>query len=124
MKDLTDVKWTKLPPSAAEDAASRWRYMCPVTRETLTDASRVVVLKPSGAAVSEEAYDKVLAREKEWDGRRIKGVVKLQRGGSGFAASGTQVESKKSFLVGAGSGLADSRGQHRGGASKFGLRFN
>ena len=124
MKDLTDVKWTKLPPSAAEDAASRWRYMCPVTRETLTDASRVVVLKPSGAAVSEEAYDKVLAREKEWDGRRIRGVVKLQRGGSGFAASGTQVESKKSFLVGAGSGLADSRGQHRGGASKFGLRFN
>ena len=110
MKDLTDVKWTKLPPSAAEDAASRWRYMCPVTRETLTDASRVVVLKPSGAAVSEEAYDKVLAREKEWDGRRIKGVVKLQRGGSGFAASGTQVESKKAFALGAGSGLADSRG--------------
>ena len=123
MKDLTDVKWTKLPPSAAEDAASRWRYMCPVTRETLTDASRVVVLKPSGAAVSKEAYDKVLAREKEWDGRRIKGVVKLQRGGSGFAASGTQVESKKSFLVGAGSGLADSRGQHRR-REQVGLRFN
>ena len=38
--------------------------------------------------------------------------------------SGTQVESKAYNMLGTGSGLADSRGQKRGGASRFGLKFN
>ena len=51
-------------------------------------------------------------------------MIRLQRGGSGFAGSGTQVESKTEVMLGAGSGLADGRGQNRGATSKFGLRFN
>jgi nitric oxide synthase-interacting protein len=60
----------------------------------------------------------------EYDGRKVTGVIKLQKGGSGYAGSGTQVESKAYNMLGTGSGLADSRGQKRGGASRFGLKFN
>ena len=98
--------------------------MCPVTFKTFTNATKIVVLKPSGHAVSEEAWIKVVKDEGTYDGHRVKGVIRLQRGGSGFAGSGTQVESKTEFMLGAGSGLADGRGQNRGATSKFGLRFN
>jgi nitric oxide synthase-interacting protein len=121
LKDLLPVKWTRVPTGADVDGE---RYMCPVTRKTFTNTTKIVVLRPSGVAVSEDAYEQVIKKDGAWDGVKVKGVVKLQRGGCGFAGSGTQVESKKQFSLVAGSGLADSRGQHRGATSKFGLRFN
>ena len=123
MKDLVDVKWTRAPESESEPHGTH-KYMCPVTRKTLTNATQVLILRPSGDAVSEEAYKMVIARDGAHDGKKVTGAIRLQKGGSGYAASGTQVESKKAFALGAGSGLADSRGQHRGGASRFGLKFN
>lgn len=129
VKDLLAVQWTKAPSDGRRedgtaDTSAPQKYMCPVTRKTFTNASQVLVLKPSGDAVSEEAYKMCVEKEGFHDGKKVKGFVKLQKGGTGFAASGTRVESKKEFILGAGSGLADSRGQHRGGASRFGLRFN
>ena len=121
LKDLLAVKWTKVRKGEEIGGA---RYMCPVTFKTFTNATKIVVLKPSGHAVSEEAWTKVVKDEGTYDGHRVKGVIRLQRGGSGFAGSGTQVESKTEFMLGAGSGLADGRGQNRGATSKFGLRFN
>lgn len=121
MKDLVDVKWTRAPESSPP---GKNKYMCPVTRKTFTNATQVLILLPSGDAVSEEAYKVVIAKDGAHDGKKVKSAIRLQKGGSGFAASGTQVESKKAFMLGAGSGLADSRGQHRGGASRFGLKFN
>lgn len=118
MKDLLDVKWTPVPKSETSG-----RYMCPITFKTFTNATQVLVLKPGGQAVSEDGFKRVVEKEGKFEGKRVKGVIRLQKGGCGFAASGTQVESKKEFLVGAGSGLADSRGQHRGATSKFGLVF-
>lgn len=47
-----------------------------------------------------------------------------QRGGTGFAAHDKELQAKKRFLLGPGSGLADLRGQHAGPTSKFGLRFS
>ena len=123
MKDLVDVKWTRAPEEERNDE-QKYKYMCPVTRKTFTNATQVLILRPSGDAVSEEAYKVVIAKDGAHDGKRVKGVIRLQKGGSGYAGSGTQVESKKAFALGAGSGLADSRGQHRGGASRFGLKFN
>jgi nitric oxide synthase-interacting protein len=126
MKDLVDVKWTRAPESESDRLSGHGthKYMCPVTRKTLTNATQVLILRPSGDAVSEEAYKMVIARDGAHDGKKVTGAIRLQKGGSGYAASGTQVESKKAFALGAGSGLADSRGQHRGGASRFGLKFN
>ena len=123
MKDLVDVKWTRAPEEERNDE-QKYKYMCPVTRKTFTNATQVLILRPSGDAVSEEAYKVVIAKDGAHDGKRVKGVIRLQKGGSGYAGSGTQVGSKKAFALGAGSGLAESRGQHRGGASRFGLKFN
>jgi nitric oxide synthase-interacting protein len=134
MKHLVDVKWTKAPAEEGNtESALDQKYMCPVTRKTFTNATQVVILTPSGDAISEEAYKMVVAttqkndgekQKMEYDGRKVTGVIKLQKGGSGYAGSGTQVESKAYNMLGAGSGLADSRGQKRGGASRFGLKFN
>eukprot|EP00227_Mantoniella_beaufortii_P020578 CAMPEP_0197590892 /NCGR_PEP_ID=MMETSP1326-20131121/12278_1 /TAXON_ID=1155430 /ORGANISM="Genus nov. species nov., Strain RCC2288" /LENGTH=153 /DNA_ID=CAMNT_0043156193 /DNA_START=35 /DNA_END=496 /DNA_ORIENTATION=+ len=119
MKDLLEVKWTRVPK--AEDSE---RYMCPITFKTFTNTTQIIILKPSGDAISEEAYKRVVEKEGGYNGKKVKGVIRLQKGGSGFAGSGTQVESKRHFSLGAGSGLADSRGQARGATSHFGLKFN
>ena len=57
-----------------------------------------------------------------WSDRKH-GVVFLKKHIT-LGEDGTQVESKTEFMLGAGSGLADGRGQNRGATSKFGLRFN
>ena len=92
--------------------------------KTFTNTTQVLVLKPGGQAISEEAFKKVVEKEGKYEGKRVKGVIRLQKGGCGFAASGTQVESNSYFSLGAGSGLADGRGQQRGAKSRFGLVFN
>jgi nitric oxide synthase-interacting protein len=120
MKDLVTIKWTKV-----RDGESG-KYMCPITYKTFTNATAIVVLKPTGTAMSEEGFKRVVEKEGAYDGVKIrldKDVIKLQKGGTGFAASGTQVESKANFDMGL-SGGAELRGQSRGGQSKFGLRFN
>ena len=123
MKDLMDVKWTEVPKDG-EKGAEEERYMCPVTRKTFTNASQVMILKPSGVAVSEEAWKIVVSKEGAWDGKRVKGAIRLQKGGSGFAGSGTQVESKRDTLLGVGSGLADSEGSAEEARVQVGLRSN
>jgi nitric oxide synthase-interacting protein len=120
MKDLVTIKWTKVREGESG------KYMCPITYKTFTNATAVVVLKPTGTAMSEEGFKRVVEKEGAYDGVKIrpdKDVIKLQKGGTGFAASGTQVESKANFDMGLAGG-AELRGQSRGGQSKFGLRFN
>ena len=54
---------------------------------------------------------------------RPKDVVRLERGGTGFAAT-SKVEASTYSLLGVGSGLADRRGQLANGRSKFaGMRL-
>jgi nitric oxide synthase-interacting protein len=119
MKDLLTVKWTRVR------AGESGKYMCPITYKTFTNATTIVVLKPNGVAMSEEGYKTVVEKEGAYDGQTIrpdKDVIKLQKGGTGFAGSGTQVESKAEFELGVGGG-GELRGQSRGAQSKFGLRF-
>lgn len=53
-----------------------------------------------------------------------KDVVKLQKGGTGFAAhDGEKVQSNRFWHLGPGNGLADLRGQHQGPRSHGGLIF-
>lgn len=120
MKDLVPIKWTKVR------VGESGRYMCPVTFKTLTNTTSIVVLKPTGDALSEEGYKLAVEKEGSYNGvkiRKDKDVIRLQKGGSGFSASGTQVESKAEFALGLAGG-AELRGQNRGGGSKFGLRFS
>ena len=63
--------------------------------------------------------------EGSYEGHRLRDrdVIRLDRGGTGFAAGGAQVESKSYKQLGIGSGLADRRGQNPS-KSAFGLRNN
>ena len=96
----------------------------PVTRDPLTNATPVVVLLPSGCAMSEASYKTCVKPDGAWKGRKIESVIKLQGGGTGFAAhDGKAAEAASHFALGAGSGRADVRGQLAAGGSRFGLKF-
>ena len=118
LKDLLPVRFTPAPDSEGDG-----RYMCPLCKETLTNVTRVVVLQPGGDCTCEACYTRFVAQDCAYDGRPVKGVIRLERGGTGFAATST-VEAKVYAPLGIGSGLADNRGQHAGGRSKFaGMRL-
>lgn len=120
LKDLTTVRMTPLPGGSATD------FMDPVTRDPFTNASRLMLLKPTGDVVLKETWETCIRPEGSYGGQAVTDddVLELQRGGTGFAAHDKQVQAKKYFALGVGSGLADRRGQNGGAASKFGLRFN
>ena len=120
LKDLLPVVFTPAPESDGDGAG---RFMCPLCKETLTNVTRVVVLQPGGDATCEACYTRFVAPDGSYDGRAVKAVIRLERGGTGFAAT-SAVEAKTYAPLGVGSGLADNRGQHAGGRSKFaGMRL-
>eukprot|EP00775_Hariotina_reticulata_P008739 gene8739-8919_t len=120
LKDCVAVKFTKVPEGEPG------RYMDPVTKDTFTNTSKLVVIAPTGDVVLEETYKACIKPEGEFKGKKVteKDIIKLQTGGTGFAArDGDKVQVKKHFHLGPGSGRADLRGQHQGPRSHFGLQF-
>lgn len=74
-----------------------------------------------------ETYRTCVKPEGRYDGVRLrdKDVIELRRGGTGFIAhDGKQAQATKHWHLGAGSGLADHRGQMAAGASRGGLVFH
>uniref|UniRef100_A0A7S0R794 Nitric oxide synthase-interacting protein zinc-finger domain-containing protein n=1 Tax=Pyramimonas obovata TaxID=1411642 RepID=A0A7S0R794_9CHLO len=120
LKDLVDVKWTKASEDLGKDKA-----MCPTCKKVFSNITRIVVLKTTGDAMCAECCSRFVEKEGNYNGKTVKkrDIIHLQRGGSGFAASGTQVEAKRFEHLGVGSGLADIRGQCAGPRSAFGLRY-
>ncbi|KCV68704.1 hypothetical protein H696_04992 [Fonticula alba] len=93
MKDLIRVVFT--PVSDPDCARGDTPWMCPVTHETLTDVTSVVVLRQSGYIVSRAALDQAIAKDRldpfapagapKMDLARD--VIPLKTGGTSFAAS-------------------------------------
>ena len=74
--------------------------------------------------MSEASYRTCVKPDGTWKGRKIEKVIRLQGGGTGFAAhDGRAAEAASHFALGAGSGRADVRGQLAAGGSRFGLKF-
>lgn len=120
------AKWRREAAAAAALSAAGGNDYAfdPVTRDPLTNATPVVVLLPSGCAMSEASYKTCVRPDGTWKGKKIQGVIKLQGGGTGFVAhDGKSAEAASHFALGAGSGRADVRGQLAAGGSRFGLRF-
>ena len=89
-------------------------------------AQRPQVCLHAGDVLLEETYKKCVKPEGRYDGVVVKerDVVKLETGGTGFAAhDGDKTQSQKFWALGPGSGKADLRGQHQGGPSRAGLVF-
>ncbi|KAI3437726.1 hypothetical protein D9Q98_000174 [Chlorella vulgaris] len=120
LKDLVSVRFTRVPDGGPNE------YMDPVTKDVFTNASRLMVLKPTGDVVLKETWERCIKPDGHYDGKQVgeEDVLELQRGGTGFAAHDKELQAKKRFLLGPGSGMADLRGQHASAASKFGLRFS
>lgn len=120
LKDLISVKLTPAPGGGSSE------FMDPVTRDPLTNASRLILVRPTGDVVAESTWRTCLLPEGAWRGVPLEPEdgIPLQRGGTGFAQHDTQAQAKKFFHLGPGSGLADRRGQAASATSKFGLRFN
>ncbi|CAL8463350.1 g2884 [Coccomyxa elongata] len=120
LKDLIPVRFMRVPE--AEDGYA----MDPITKDTFSNASRLVVLKATGDVMLKETYKSCVQPEGMYNGVTIKDgdVIELKRGGTGFAAhDGGAVQAKKFFPLGPGSGKYDLRGQHQGARSLGGLSF-
>jgi nitric oxide synthase-interacting protein len=119
LKDLIRVKIT--PVTGGEPG----EYMDPVTRDPLTNASKLILIKPTGDVVLEATWKKCIKPDGAWQGVAVSDddVLELKRGGTGFVEhDGDGVQAKRYFALGAGNGLADRRGQGSAGTgSKFGL---
>ncbi|CAI4228697.1 unnamed protein product [Auanema sp. JU1783] len=91
MKDLMEVKFTKVPEDKDGSGPKKDRYMCPVTYDVFTNTSRCAYLKPSKAVVAYSVVEKLI--KKDWidpvSGKKItqKDIIELQRGGTGFSAT-------------------------------------
>lgn len=100
--------------------------MDPITKDTFGNASKLVVLANSGDVLLESTYETCVKPEGAFRGKKVgpKDVIKLQTGGTGFAArDGDKAQATKHWLLGPGSGRADLRGQHQGPRSAGGLVF-
>ncbi|CAG0884762.1 unnamed protein product [Cyprideis torosa] len=94
MKDLIDVKFTlldeKLEGSKTLIAQER-RYKCPVTHDVLSNAVPCVVIKPTGAVVTQECVEKLIRSDMldPLTGKKLKeeDLIPLQRGGTGYASA-------------------------------------
>ena len=133
-KDLVEIKFMRVPDDGREGDKGKGRggggvgsnalYMDPLTRDPLTDKARVVVLKPSGVAMLESSYKRFVEPDGSYEGRRVrpKDVIRLQKGGTGFAGGGASVEAKAHHMHGLGTATCPLRGT--GAAlSNFGLQM-
>jgi nitric oxide synthase-interacting protein len=98
-KDLMAVKFTPIEEESNLNKmfAKKERYMCPITRDVLTNTTRCAYLKPSQCVVSMACVDKIIRKDMidPISGKVLEesDIIELQRGGTGFSAT-NQVKAK------------------------------
>ncbi|XP_040833909.1 nitric oxide synthase-interacting protein isoform X2 [Ochotona curzoniae] len=105
MSDLTPVRFTLLDDSVDRVGliTRSERYVCAVTRDSLSNATPCAVLRPSGAVVTLECVEKLIRKDMvdPVSGQQLteRDIIVLQRGGTGFAGSGVKLQAEKSRPV-------------------------
>uniref|UniRef100_F6SN22 Nitric oxide synthase-interacting protein n=1 Tax=Equus caballus TaxID=9796 RepID=F6SN22_HORSE len=105
MSDLTPVRFTPLDGSVDRVGliTRSERYVCAVTRDSLSNATPCAVLRPSGAVVTLECVEKLIRKDMvdPVNGEKLtdRDIIVLQRGGTGFAGSGVKLQAEKSRPV-------------------------
>lgn len=105
IKDLVAVKLT--PIDDKDDGrpmvAKSERYKCAVTHDTLGNSVPCAVLKNTGHVVTMDCVEKLIKKDMlcPFTGAKLKDsdIIPLQRGGTGFAGAGVQLEAKKAGPV-------------------------
>ena len=98
MKDLTEVKFKLLVEDKDDKRAlisKQNRYVCAVSDDVLGNNVPCVVLKTSGAVVTQEVVDKLIKKDMidPINGKKMteSDFIPIQRGGTGFAGSGVNL---------------------------------
>ncbi|XP_006633918.2 nitric oxide synthase-interacting protein isoform X2 [Lepisosteus oculatus] len=105
LSDLVSVRFTPLDPALDRVAllTRQDRYVCAVTHDTLGNSVPCAVLRPSGAVVTVECVEKLIRKDMTdpVSGAKLteKDIIVLQRGGTGFSASGVALQAKESRPV-------------------------
>ena len=105
IKDLVTVKLT--PIDDKDDGrpmvAKSERYKCAVTHDALGNSVPCAVLKNTGHVVTMDCVEKLIKKDMlcPFTGAKLKDsdIIPLQRGGTGFAGAGVQLEAKKAGPV-------------------------
>nr|ACO10252.1 Nitric oxide synthase-interacting protein [Caligus rogercresseyi] len=96
LKDLVDVKFKLLNPDEKHLISKTDRYVCAVTGDVLHNSSPCAVLKTTGDVVTVECVNKIIKKDMvhPLSGQTLKesDIIYLQRGGTGYAASNSQLE--------------------------------
>ncbi|CAB3409098.1 unnamed protein product [Caenorhabditis bovis] len=88
VKDLLDVEF--LPMPGTENNAKK-QFICPVTRDELTNTTRCAYLKKSKAVVKYDVVEQIIKDEGVdpicGEKMTLDDIIELQRGGTGYAAT-------------------------------------
>uniref|UniRef100_A0A3B4XB48 Nitric oxide synthase-interacting protein n=1 Tax=Seriola lalandi dorsalis TaxID=1841481 RepID=A0A3B4XB48_SERLL len=105
MNELITVRFTPLDPSLDRVAllTRQDRYVCAVTRDILANSVPCAVLRHSGTVVTQECVEKLIKKDMmdpvSGDKLSDRDIIPLQRGGTGFAASGVDLRAKEARPV-------------------------
>ncbi|XP_070703960.1 nitric oxide synthase-interacting protein [Pempheris klunzingeri] len=105
MNELITVRFTPLDSSLDRVALLNHqdRYVCAVTRDVLGNSVPCAVLRPSGSVVTQECVEKLIRKDMtdpvSGDKLSDRDIIPLQRGGTGFAASGVDLRAKEARPV-------------------------
>lgn len=104
IKDLIPVKLTAIDDRDDRPmVAKSERYKCAVTHDVLGNSVPCAVLKNTGHVVTMDCIEKLIKKDMlcPFTGAKLKesDIIPLQRGGTGYAGSGVQLEAKKAGPV-------------------------
>lgn len=117
MKDLIRVKFKKSKDGGVHE------FEDPISGDSFTNASRLVVLKPTGDVVLRDTWKRMIKPDGQYNGIPLQDedIIELQAGGTGFSEHDKEaLQSSKYFALGS----TMDRGQSAPGGSRFGLQLN
>ena len=105
IKDLIPVQFTPIDdgdkPMVAKSATARYR--CALTHDALGNSVPCAVLRNTGHVVTMDAVEKLIKKDMlcPFTGIKLKesDIIQIQRGGTGFAGSGVELQAKKAGPV-------------------------
>lgn len=99
IKDLIPVKFSVVGGENKSLITQEVRYKCAVTHDALGNAVPCAVLRNTGNVVTMDCVENLIKKDMlcPFTGEKLKGsdIIAIQRGGTGFAGSGVELNAKK-----------------------------
>ncbi|XP_071716918.1 E3 ubiquitin-protein ligase CSU1 [Rutidosis leptorrhynchoides] len=109
LKSLFPISFTEDPNEEKKASALDKTYICPSCQVTLTNTTSLVALSSCGHVFCKKCADKFMAVDKVClvcnKGCKERNLINLEKGGTGFAGHGDNLEAKDFKHLGSGSGL-------------------